>query len=164
MGYSNHYPIYKGDVLKAPQNIIVHQVNCMGVMGGGVASQVKQKYPDVFSSYFQLVAQNRGHEHKLLGKSQLLYIGSNKYIANLFGQYTYGLEKRQTNYEAFYRALEELKEQTICQATGDKPNLSFAFPFLIGSDRGGADWNVIDAMIYSVFQDNFEVAYWDFCI
>jgi hypothetical protein len=30
---------------------------------------------------------------------------------------------------------------------------SVAFPYKIGSDRGGADWNVILSMINSVFEN-----------
>jgi len=41
--------IYKiGDVLKAETKVIAHQVNCKGVMGAGLAKQVKSKFPIVF--------------------------------------------------------------------------------------------------------------------
>ena len=32
-------------------NIICHQVNCQGVMGSGIAKQVREKYPNVYNSY-----------------------------------------------------------------------------------------------------------------
>lgn len=34
--------IIQGDLLEAKENIIAHQVNCKGVMGSGVAKQIKQ--------------------------------------------------------------------------------------------------------------------------
>lgn len=33
----------KGDLLKAEETFIAHQVNCKGVMGAGVAKQIKNK-------------------------------------------------------------------------------------------------------------------------
>jgi len=40
-----------GDLLKADVDAIVNTVNCVGVMGKGVALQVKRRYPDVFEVY-----------------------------------------------------------------------------------------------------------------
>ena len=37
--------IIEGNLLEAPERIIVHQTNCMGVMGSGIAKQIKAKYP-----------------------------------------------------------------------------------------------------------------------
>ncbi|WP_411668007.1 hypothetical protein [Bacillus subtilis] len=36
--------IIQGDLLEAKENIIAHQVNCKGVMGSGIALQIKKKY------------------------------------------------------------------------------------------------------------------------
>ena len=38
----------KGDLLSSDVKIRCHQVNCRGVMGAGLALQVKQKYPEAF--------------------------------------------------------------------------------------------------------------------
>lgn len=44
--------IYKdGDILTSTADVICHQVNCKGVMGAGLAKQIKQKYPAVFKLY-----------------------------------------------------------------------------------------------------------------
>lgn len=40
-----------GDLLKADVQAIVNTVNCVGVMGKGVALQVKRRYPAVFAEY-----------------------------------------------------------------------------------------------------------------
>lgn len=37
----------KGDIFQSSADVILHQVNCQGVMGSGVAKQVREKYPDV---------------------------------------------------------------------------------------------------------------------
>lgn len=38
-----------GDLLKQDKvDIICHQTNCKGVMGAGIAFQIKRAYPEVF--------------------------------------------------------------------------------------------------------------------
>lgn len=41
----------KGDIFESGAQVILHQVNCQGVMGSGVAKQVREKYPIVFEYY-----------------------------------------------------------------------------------------------------------------
>ena len=38
----------KGDIFKSNADAILHQVNCQGVMGSGIAKQVKENFPVVF--------------------------------------------------------------------------------------------------------------------
>ena len=45
------------DLLSSKERIIVHQVNCRGVMGAGIAKQIKEKWPDVYTSYRDLLLQ-----------------------------------------------------------------------------------------------------------
>jgi len=39
--------IKKGNILEAEENLICHQVNCLGSFGGGLALQIANKYPFV---------------------------------------------------------------------------------------------------------------------
>ena len=41
----------KGDILKADAEALVNTVNCVGVMGRGIALQFKKKFPDNFKHY-----------------------------------------------------------------------------------------------------------------
>ena len=44
--------VYKeGNLLDAQTDVIAHQVNCQGVMGSGVAKQIRDKWPRVYDSY-----------------------------------------------------------------------------------------------------------------
>ena len=43
--------VIDGDLFTTDARFIVHQVNCKGVMGSGVAKQVRNKYPHVFVEY-----------------------------------------------------------------------------------------------------------------
>ena len=140
--------IYKeGNLLDAQTDVIAHQVNCQGVMGSGVAKQIKEKWPDVFKQYDYHV---RMLDHNVLGDCQLVQIKENKFVANLFGQRYYGRENlRYTSYDGIYDAL--VKLQVYMNTRSCK---SIAIPYKMSSDRGGADWNVILAMIESVFKDS----------
>lgn len=137
----------KGNLLDAQTNVIAHQVNCQGVMGSGVAKQIKEKWPKVFEEYKEYCYDIWAHQ--VLSSCLLVSIGNEQYIANLFGQARYGRDgKRYTDYEALYKSLERLVAQMI---SNDKK--SVAFPYKMSSDRGGADWNIVLAMIESVFKD-----------
>lgn len=41
----------QGDILEAAAEALINPVNCVGVMGAGLALQVKTKYPGVFKAY-----------------------------------------------------------------------------------------------------------------
>lgn len=145
--------IVEGDLLEAEEDVIVHQVNTRGVMGSGVALQVKKKHHVAYEEYVELCHKEEDRED-LLGHVQMVKVGDNKYIANLFGQLSYGYDgKRHTSYDALYSGLEKIKR--VAQSN----RLTVAIPYRIGSDRGGADWKVVYAMIESIFHDHPVVLY-----
>jgi O-acetyl-ADP-ribose deacetylase (regulator of RNase III) len=45
--------VTRGDILKARAEALVNTVNCVGVMGRGIAAQFKRAYPKNFSIYQQ---------------------------------------------------------------------------------------------------------------
>lgn len=141
----------KGDLFSTNADVICHQVNCQGVMGSGVAKQVKEKYPEAYENYKNICRyfSNLNKKEKLLGYPQLTKIhnADEKYIVNMFCQLNYGSDgKRYTNYEAVYNALEKLNNIFASRFT-------FAFPYHFGCDRGGANWDIILKMMEVVFKD-----------
>lgn len=92
-----------GDILTFPERdgdtIICQQVNCRGVMGAGLAKQIRDKWPVVFEEYVKVC------NPKKLGDFQVVQVAPQLYVANLFGQLNYGRDKRQTNYAALGTAL-----------------------------------------------------------
>lgn len=131
------------NVFDANAAIIAHQVNCMGVMGSGVAAEVKRRFPDVYTAYKQKCDENYGRSIKLLGTVQICpvtFLNDGRprtYIANLFGQYHYGRDRsiRYTNYDALEQCFSKLAEFAMSQ------NLRIAIPYKIGCGLGGGDWN-----------------------
>lgn len=147
--------IYKtGNLLNAQTNVIAHQVNCQGVMGSGVAKQIKEKWSDVFKQYDYHV---RMCEKSCLGDCQMVQINKSQFVANLFGQRYYGRENlRYTSYDGIHDALAKLQVYM-----NNRNCNSVAFPYKMSSDRGGADWDIILAMIESIFKNtNITIEIW----
>lgn len=136
--------VVEGDLLKATVGIIGHQVNCRGVMGSGLAKQIKEKWPEVYDEYYWFYHENKSN---LLGKCQIVYT-ENIIIANLFGQATFGPPgKLYTDYKSLYKAL------TILRDYAEVHKLTVGLPYKIGCDRGGGDWTTIYCFLLELFND-----------
>lgn len=133
-----------GNVLDSDAPIIAHQVNCQGVMGAGVAKCVREKYPDIMNTYSRWCKEYK--PQILLGMVLDYCTDHNQIIANCFAQHKTG-NGRQTDYEAFYVCLENLRKAIDYYGFERR----IAFPYKIGCGLGGGDWDIIFAMIKSVF-------------
>ena len=153
-----HY--INGNLLDSNCNFICHQVNCQGKMGSGVAKQIRDRWPEVYTNYIfkcdQAMAVEKEDpmttkEDYLLGSVQILYIEEANIpyqcVVNMFAQAFYGYNgNRYTSYDAFWSCLNELKNQI-------PKNSTIAFPYNVGCGLGGANWNVIVTMIDVVLKD-----------
>ena len=81
----------------------LHQVNCRGVMGSGIAKQVRERYPEVYEAY-RAFCDGRAPSN-LLGLIEPEPIADNQRIVNCFAQDDYGCNCRHTDYEALRAAL-----------------------------------------------------------
>ena len=138
----------KGNIFNSDADVILHQVNCQGKMGSGVAKQVRDKYPWVYAEYRKLCeyAKNHGEPKSLLGINKVVYINENQQIANLFAQEHYGYDGQlYTSYDALRKCLKSINHQF----KGKK----VAIPYLMGCHRGGGDWKVVSKMIEENLSD-----------
>jgi hypothetical protein len=136
----------KCDIFESGADVICHQVNCQGVMGSGIAKQVREKYPWVYAHYKALFNDYKPHD--LLGARQLCYINERQAICNCFGQENYDYDgKCYTSYEALEEIFGFLKEEF------KDTNTSIAIPYLMGCARGGGNWEIVYKIIYKTFQD-----------
>lgn len=128
--------IIKGNLLDATEDVIAHQVNIEGVMGGGLARDVRIKFPAVFDAYakFCKEQENKG---QLLGAIQSVPINERQCICNLFAQSLIPIDatRRCTSYGALRACLKKINELY--------PGKSVAIPYRIGSALGGGDWGII---------------------
>ena len=95
----------QGNLFSVKSGVIAHGCNCQGVMGSGVAKQVKELYPKAYEKYIEFCYAS---EEKL-GKAQLVQVQPGLYIANLFTQDFYGTDKRYVDYDAVRSSFVELQ-------------------------------------------------------
>lgn len=151
-----------GNILSVEDGIIVQQVNCMGVMGAGLAKQLRSKYPGIFPAYRDFIdremrAASSKDESTLLGKAFFYQPTGSLMIANCFGQRHYG-RGLQTDYSALERAL------TIVRNTAKECGKTVAIPWGIGCGLAGGDWNKVMGIILRVFSSchsvDVTIYYW----
>lgn len=134
------------DVFKAPADILGQCCNPRGIWGG-LAGKIKNMYPEVYEA-----DQKAKPEEKKLGEVMFVRLESPtdslRYIVNMYTQPNISCDLRMTNYEAVARCLEVLRNKIT------NKKLTVAFPYYLASDKGGADFSVIRAMINSTFEDS----------
>lgn len=135
--------IKKGDILQAPENLICHQVNEYGSMGGGLALQIAIRFPEVEREY-----NNYCKIHKtdfLFGKWLLVGIDNGRYICNCFTQKDFN-----TQYEAIKNIFSYLKELCI------EANYSICIPYNYGCGISNGDWRIVESILIDIF-DNYDI-------
>ena len=141
----------KQDLTTSDADYICHQVNCMGKMNSGVAKAIREKWPIVYTTYLE-AWQNAPRRLQLLGT--ILPVNVSPMVINMFSQENYGYDgKRYTSYDAFWSCLGHIKEII---PKGSK----ISFPYKIGCDRGGANWDVIFMMIITTLGEDYNI---EFC-
>ncbi len=130
----------KGDMFSISVDVRVNTVNCVGVMGKGVALAFKNRYPDMFKEYKQQCQDGiirPGHLH---------------IWKNLMGDWVINFPtkrdwKESSRYEDVLAGLKALRNYLQEQ----KPS-SLALPAL-GCGHGGLDWNRVSSMIQDKLGD-----------
>lgn len=144
--------IVNGNLLDSSAKYICHQVNCCGVMGSGVAKQIKEKWPSVFNRYRGLCAHYSDDKMSLLGGALFVSIDSDTIVVNLFGQLDYGRDRAYTNMDALRKALEKVAERA---AVGE----TIAMPYRIGCGLAGGDWGAVMDMLSEIFANHHLTLY-----
>lgn len=127
-----------GDLLGAPQKVIVHGTNNKGIMGSGVARQIRERWPNVYEVY--------ALKHKVFGLNlgDIIPVGTidGKIIINAVTQDGFGSDgKRYVDYMAVERCFSAINDKV-----GNWEVNEIAFPF-IGAGLGGGDWKIIEQIL-----------------
>ena len=137
--------IVRGDLLVSDCTVIAHQADCMGVMGVGIAKQIRERYPEAYHAdlNFEILVGSP----RRLGRCSRTYVDSKRRVViNLYGQFRYGRGGQHTNYPALQSALREaLNGLNVLEAKGFP--VKFGVPYGMGAGLAGGDWNVIYAML-----------------
>ena len=97
--------IVNGDILNSIEDIIIHQVNVQGYMGGGVARELANQYINLEKEYAEFCKLYNNDYKQLKGQVLNTFI-ENKTICNMFSQ----KENFDTDYEAMKTGLTKIKE------------------------------------------------------
>lgn len=117
----------KADLLQF--NNIAHGCNSKGVMGSGVAKQIKKKFPGAFEAYF--------NSPRKLG-SVICWEGPNTTVWNCITQDSYGSDGRlYVSYDAIASCFRSLNSYSQSPLYIPK----------IGAGLGGGDWIRIEGII-----------------
>ena len=127
--------IIEGNLLNIPKGILVHQVNTQGIMGGGIALQIRQKWPTLFAEYEQRCLSGDLE----LGGVHFYQINKWLWVANLAGQNDLG--GVATVYGAYETAL------PLVLGLSAKENLPVYLPHGIGCGLAGGDWGTMEPLL-----------------
>lgn len=158
--------IYKqGNLLDSGCKVICHQVNCQGVMGSGIAKEIRNRFPTAYSEFRKSFLTGQAK----LGNIDLVYdhaeehqrLGCWLFICNMYSQENYlprGI--RHTDYDAFRTCIHKLKDE-LSKRWRDRTGITIGFPYKIGCGLGGGDWNIVSKIIEEEFSDDkYHVEIW----
>ena len=129
-------------MLEATTEALVNTVNCVGVMGKGIALQFKQAFPDNFVQYEKACRTKEVRP----GKVSVFYTGNlfnQKYVINFPTKRHWKEKSRIADIKS---GLEDIVRQI--QALGIR---SISIPPL-GCGNGGLDWGVVKPIIEEAFE------------
>lgn len=135
--------IQSGDILKAPVEAIVNPVNTVGVMGAGLARQIRDRYPDHYVAYRE--ACRRGEVR--IGRMFVHDRGEGarpRYIIGFPTKEDWRAPSKMEYIEAGLRDLARvIREHDIRRV---------AVPAL-GAGLGGLDWRAVRPLILRALSD-----------
>lgn len=130
------------------EGIIVHGCNAQGVMGSGVAKQLRAKYPDIFYRYCEHLNDRLDQDINPLGSVCFVPVTNTLVVANAITQEFYGRDGKQ--YVSYIALRESLK---IVAELATARGISVHIPHLIGAGLGGGDEETILRIIETKLKD-----------
>lgn len=130
-----------GDLIslaKAGQfDVIAHGCNCMHVMGGGLAAQIRRHFPEAYAAD---LATPRGNPAKLgtCSMATVTTAAGNLDVVNAYTQLDFGAGRVQVDYAAVRSCMAWISSAYRGRRIG-LPQL--------GAGLGGGDWRRIEAII-----------------
>jgi len=128
----------QGDIFETESEVVVNPVNCVGVMGKGLALQFKKDYPDMFKGYKDRCAQGMRpgdiYEWRtgvLVGPRVILNVATKNHWRD------------PSDIRFITRGLENIYEWTVRNLPGDK---AIAIPAL-GCGLGQLEWGLVKARV-----------------
>jgi O-acetyl-ADP-ribose deacetylase (regulator of RNase III) len=126
----------KGNLFTSDCQTLVNTVNCVGVMGAGIALEFKYRYPEMFDKYVRYC------DEKLIQIGKLWVYD----IPNTTRKILNFPTKQHWKYPSKYEYLEQGLKKFV-ETYKEKGIISVAFP-LLGTLNGGLDSNRVSDLMY----------------
>ncbi|MFD5936514.1 macro domain-containing protein [Streptomyces sp. NPDC060333] len=137
----------QGNLLEADAEAIVNTVNTVGVMGKGIALQIKQAFPENYKQY-KAACDIGGVKIGEIFVHDAHHLGPRRYVLNFPTKRHWRGKSRVEDIEAGLDALVDVVRKYGIE--------SIAIPAL-GCGNGGLDWEEVRPLIYAAFESVSEV-------
>lgn len=142
-----------GNLLESDCHVLIHQANCRGVMGAGIAAQIKQRWPSAYQAdrdfHIPFGPDRLGHISHAIVRG----LPDPLIIVNAYGQDRYGRGK-QTNEMALELAIHEALVRTKKLEEHLGMELKVGLPAGIGAGLGGGDPVLIRQLLKRLATDH----------
>jgi O-acetyl-ADP-ribose deacetylase (regulator of RNase III) len=129
---------YNSNITEVTHGVVVHGCNAQGVMGSGVAKQLRAKYPEIYVDYLNHIESCKKDKMPVLGFVVYTQVSKDLHIANAITQEFYGRDGKQyIDYTAVLYAL--MRTARYANALQAQVHV----PYLIGAGLGGGDEKTI---------------------
>ena len=139
--------VKSGDLLKANTEAIVNTVNCVGVMGKGIALQFKHRWPQNFKAY----ASACKREQVRPGKMFIYDLGqwaTPRFIINFPTKMHWRGDSKIEYIEQGLRDLVLQVERLRIKSISLPP---------LGCGNGGLDWQAVKRLVFGAFKDHPQI-------
>ncbi len=126
-----------GDILEDHAEAIVNTVNCVGVMGRGIALQFKKAYPENFKAYAKACKNGEVQSGKMFVFKTGALLGP-QYVINFPTKRHWRDKSKIEDIEAGLNDLVRVIDENNIRSIAIPP---------LGSGLGGLDWKVVRRMI-----------------
>jgi len=161
-----------GDLLSVTEGFIVHGCNARGIMGSGVALQIRRRYPEAFRGYYEYVKRVENYNArlgdagniKLAGKVINHFVDKKLVIVNAITQDSFGRDPNviYVDYDAVRESFKVLNGMLQARRNNDeyeKIKKVVNFP-LIGCGLANGDWEIVRDIIDEELDDDIEKVLW----
>lgn len=139
-----------GNLLDSNMQAIAHGCNCQGVMGAGIAKQIRDRWPNVYEIY-RLKHDKMGLE---LGSILPVRTLDDRLVINCMTQSGYGSSNQQhVDYDAIASCMAAMNDRAETWGVTE-----IGMP-RIGAGLGGGDWERIEDIIVRSARSFIPVVY-----
>ena len=134
--------LQKGDILRSDAQALVNTVNCVGIMGKGLALQFKKAFPENFKFYARACEHGEVHLGSMLVYDLNRMTGP-RYIINFPTKQHWKNQSRLGDIEAGLKDLVKTVRDLHIQSIAIPP---------LGCGLGGLNWSDVRARIEAAFR------------